>query len=411
MINRSSLHRRYPIVLILCVALLLRTAWALVVPVAPVSDSVSYDTFARNLIAGEGYAWVSGQPTAYWPPGTSFIYAAIYWLCGETYVSIAVFQVFLGVLVVYLSYRFALIEFDESIALIAAALLACWPLLIEFTTVLASELLFLVPILLAALVVHEPSRSRLVHWAAFGVIVGVAVYIRPTALPLIVVIPVFAAIRYRQPRYLNFMVIGGLLCITLLMPWSIRNTNLFGEFTLVSTNFGTNLWMGNNPASTGAYQSLPVDESFSSEKEREDFFRNEALRFIASSPGQFVRLAVSRARITFDRETIGIRWNGLGLEQLGVGARAITALKAITTLYWYLMAILALGGLTLYVARQGVNALTSPAIISAGLFASVPVIVVGQDRYHMAVIPVVAIFAAVTVARMKNAISASHGNR
>ena len=40
-------------------------------------------------------------------------------------------------------------------------------------------------------------------------------------------------------------------------PWSIRNNAVFGEFVLLSTNGGPNLWMGNNPDSTGFYMPLP----------------------------------------------------------------------------------------------------------------------------------------------------------
>src|SRR5215472_1939503 len=136
-------------VLIMGAALLMRLAWEAVVPVAPVSDGVVYDAFARSIVAGRGYAFPDGTLTVYWPVGTSAVYALLYALFGARAWVIPVFQALLGAAIVGLTWRLARHAFGRAVATLAAWLTATWPVLIEFTTILASELLFLFLILTA----------------------------------------------------------------------------------------------------------------------------------------------------------------------------------------------------------------------------------------------------------------------
>ena len=59
------------IVTVLTTALVLRVAWGILVPVVPVADSNAYDVFARVLTEHGVYGWTPGEPSAYWPVGTS----------------------------------------------------------------------------------------------------------------------------------------------------------------------------------------------------------------------------------------------------------------------------------------------------------------------------------------------------
>ena len=88
---------------IVCVAICVRAIWAMAVPVVPVSDSVAYDTFASNLANGDGYGWRPESPTAYWPVGTSAMYALLYAMFGHVYWPIVFFNIVLGVGIVALS--------------------------------------------------------------------------------------------------------------------------------------------------------------------------------------------------------------------------------------------------------------------------------------------------------------------
>lgn len=55
----------YAEIVIVAIGFVLRTAWALLIPVIPVSDSQAYDALARMLVGHGVYGWTPAQPSAY----------------------------------------------------------------------------------------------------------------------------------------------------------------------------------------------------------------------------------------------------------------------------------------------------------------------------------------------------------
>ena len=390
----SAIHWTHP-VLIVTLALLLRLAWAALVPAVPVSDGVVYDAFARSLAAGHGYAFPDGTRTAYWPVGTSAVYALLYRLCGGGVAVIAGFQAVLGAAIVALTWRLAHYMFGRTAAGVSAWLVAVWPLLIEFTTIFASELLF-IALVLAALNVwislRVPWVYRMILW---GTCVAAATYVRPTALPLLVALPVVQCIVERDWRALKRIVPAALAAAILFAPWVWRNFALFDSFVLVSANGGVNLWMGNNPDSTGGYMELPARQ-FANEAERDRYFGSVALQYIRAHPGEYAKLTARRTRITYDRETIGVDWNAAGL---GSQYQAVApVLKVVSSAYWWTLLLLGAIGFVLATGRPQVFA-AWPLLIACAYFALFPVLTVGMDRYHVPVDPMLAILAGYVLTR------------
>lgn len=385
-----------PLLAILALALALRLLWALGIDVVPVSDSAAYLALAKSLAEGRGYAWADGTLTAFWPPGTSFLYGGLFWLFGQRSEPIVALNLAAGVAVVYLGFRLSRLFYGRHVGLLAAGLLAVWPLLIQFTTIMASEILFLVPVLMAMLVVFETRSPRPWHFVWFGFLVAVASYIRPTAIPLIVILPVLCWLRVPSWRHLaGWVGVGGMVCMLAIWPWAERNSRLFGQPTSLSTNFGANLWMGNNSTSQGTYQSLDPYSHLTNEKVRDDQMRADAIAFITGNPVGFLKLGVKRIVTTFDRETIGVAWNIQGLEsRFASSPWMVGALKGVSTAYWYAMLLAALGGVYLLVQRERWRLAFNPVIVVSLFFAAVPAVMVGQDRYHMPMIPMVACCAA-----------------
>ncbi|MFP8833722.1 ArnT family glycosyltransferase [Hydrogenophaga sp. XSHU_21] len=395
-VTEPSFWRDRALLSVLGIAFALRLLWALSVPVVPLSDSAAYLVLAKSLAAGNGYAWADGTLTAFWPPGTSFLYAALFRVFGESFAPVIALNLLAGMAVVYLGFRLARLLYGRPVGLLAATMLAVWPLLVQFTTILASEVLFMVPVLLAMLIVFEASKPKLVHFVSFGLLVAIASYIRPTAIPLVVIVPVLHLLRGSSLRQLaGWIGVGGLVCWLAIWPWSERNSNLFGQPVGISTNFGANLWMGNNGQSQGTYQSFEAYSHLNNEKVRDDQMRSDAIRFIKENPGQFVTLGIKRMINTFDRETIGVVWNVQGIEQRFPGAPWMTdALKLLSTGYWYGMLLASVAGVFLLLKRERWMILCNPVVVVALFFAAVPAIMVGQDRYHVPMIPMVACCAA-----------------
>lgn len=387
----------------LIMGLALRVLWALLVPVDPVSDSAIYDEFARSMAGGSGFAFADGKLTAFWAVGTSALYSVFYRVFGPGFGSIVALNVALGVGMIWLTFALTARHASHRAGVIAAWLVACWPALIQFTTVLASELLFGV-LLLATLWVWGktswPTHRRGAVWAA---LLCAAVYVRPTASPLFVLLPALQWWKDRDTRSaLITLLVAAMTAAALFAPWVWRNQQVFGSFVLVSTNFGPNFWMGNNPKSDGGYMPMP-ETGLTNEVDVEKHLKQEALQFIRQNPGAYMKLCAKRFVTTYGRESIGISWNEKGLVKTW-GTGVLWPIKLLSNLYWWAALMACMVAAVAATFRRQVN-LVHPLVAVAGLFFIVPVLTVGQDRYHLPLNPFMAMLVATAIAHWLREVS------
>jgi len=373
-------------------AFLLRAAWAAAIAMEPVSDSAMYRDFALSIANGAGYAFPDGQLTVYWAVGTSAFYALIHSLFGNSLLFATAANLIVGVGLVYLTYLVALRYFDQRVALWAGWLMSLWPVLIEFTTIYASEVLFMLLLLGTIYVWGTRKLNRWLKAVLWGGLLCLATYVRPTALPLFILFPL---LHFWVDRDWRGAVASGLIASAtaalLFAPWVVRNQQLFGQPVLVSANFGSNLWMGNNPKSNGGYMPLP-EIQFRDEVVRDQYFKQLAVDYIKANPVEYVKLSARRFIQTYDRETIGVAWNESALHRLG-GERLLQLTKLASTLYWWAMAVCGAVGVCWVVLTRKSREL-HPLLLVGALFFVVPILTVGQDRYHLPLDPFLALFAA-----------------
>lgn len=387
------------VIAILVLGFVLRAIWAIVVPIAPISDSVAYDQLAWDLATRGSYEWINGDVTAYWPVGTSFIYSLLFRAFGHHCAPIAVLNVLVGTgtlaLIISLAHEWA----SRGAAVCAGIIYAIWPSQIEFTSILASELLFNLLLLLAIyVVVVARFRSFVVTGALAGAFLAGAAYVRPTALALPLVLTAglvwSRAVAWRRIATLTIaMFVTMAICIA---PWTIRNERVFGTPAVISTNGAPVLWMGNNPQATGAYMPMPDDVMPLNETQRAAVLGSRATQFMSEHPGKAVALFLHKLVITHDRETIGVVWNMDSLAP-AIGDRGVMILKALSTMYWWVVLLLGIAGIALTVRREGSGAILHPAILGWGYFAFVHALTLGADRYHFPSIPFIAILAGIAV--------------
>lgn len=386
---------------VLLAALILRLVWGALVPVVPVSDSHAYDVFAQNIAQGLGYGWEAGRLTAYWPVGTSAIYALLYWVFGHNYTAVMLFQAGVGVAVVALCMSIAFRWFGYAVAIRTGWIMACWPLLIQYTTILASEQFFIFTILCAFWFASTPGREWVWKGVTTGITLAGASYIRPTAL---LMAPILFAREFfkdgRRVKSIMACMLAIVVMIALILPWSVRNLQVFDRFVLISTNGGANLWMGNNPATGTGYMALPELE-IDNEADLNKELGRQAKEYILREPGAFVARMARRMVTLHDRETIGVVWNEKGLEGR-FGDWVLSPLKLISTVYWWCMLGLAIAGIALMGREKGVIVLAlSPPIMTWAYFALVHSVTVGGDRYHVPSIPFVALLSAYALAKLR----------
>lgn len=378
-------------------AFLLRVGWALPVPVIPVSDSNAYDVFAQNIAAGYGFSWRPGELTAYWAVGTAAVYALIYSFFGHSYVPIVVLNIMVGLGTVALAMSLARRWLGPAPAVLTGWILAIWPLMIQFTTILASEMLFNFCVLAAFWMASMPGWKWLSRAVATGVVLAAAVYIRPVALLLAPLIFLQEAlIQRRLASAVAACAVSCVVMIALILPWSFRNLDVFDRFVLVSTNAGTNFWMGNNPKTTGGYMPEP-ETGIANEADRDRHLNQKAWEYIGQEPLAFVARTLKKAVLLHDRESIGVAWNEKGLEQR-FGSGVLMPLKLISNTYWWLMLACAGYGLILLLRqRTWLEFLTLPPLIAWVYYTAVHSITVIGDRYHIPSDPFIAMLAAYAI--------------
>ncbi len=383
---------------VVLLALLLRIAWASAVPVMPVSDCNAYDVFAKSLADGTGYGWEPYEPSAYWPVGMSFIYSVFYRLFGHTYTPIVGFNILVSLTIILLTIWLVRRYVNSDAAVLAGFLLAIWPSQIEFVTVLASELPFTMLMLLSICVWIQRRLNAVVKVLATGTLLAGACYVRPTAL-LFPFLLAYIMLLQERKALKTILMAGATMAILLILlqPWAARNKRAFGHRVLISTNSGSNLWMGNSAGSAGGWKSLPPEVEDLNEAERDNYLKAEAVAWIRSHPVTFLKLCVKRLIATHARESIGIVWNQEGLASR-LSEQSIWVLKLLSNLFWWGVLSLGIVGVVVAIRQDFWAFIANPAILFWGYFAGVHAVIVSQDRYHFPSIPFIVLFAALAIA-------------
>jgi 4-amino-4-deoxy-L-arabinose transferase-like glycosyltransferase len=364
------------------------------------SDSNAYDVFAQNIASGYGYCWKPGELTAYWAVGTSALYALLYSVFGHSYTPIVMLNILVGLGTIALAMSLTRRWLGQFPAVLTGWILALWPQMIEFTTILASEMLFNFCVLLAFWLATLPGWKWFPRAAASGIALAAAVYIRPVALLLAPLIYLPEALnRGELAKALAACMISCVIMVALVLPWSVRNLHVFDHFVLVSTNAGANFWMGNNPNSTGGYMVLP-ETGIANEAERDRYFNQKAWEYIRLEPLAFVARTVKKTFMLHDRETIGVSWNEKGLEQR-FGSDILFPLKLLNNPYWWLILVCASYGLVLlFQQRTWLEFLTLPPLTTWAYFTALHSITVSGDRYHIPSDPFIAMLAAYAISEI-----------
>lgn len=386
---------------ILALALVLRITWAIAVPVQPFSDPLGYDAIARNIVSGGGFGFQPGVPTAHWVPGPPFVFAFFYFVFGHTYIPIVVLNIALGVFMVAAAMRLAEWWFDRRVSLVTGLLLAIWLNLIEFTTLLASELLFCALLLGALLAWMHPTANWRRRAVGAGILLGAACYVRTIGLtvPFIFVLLEWLRGAKLSPlqvfrRTLAPVAVLAIAIGLTIAPWSLRNTLTFGRFILISTNGGEVFWNGNNVNSDGKSMAPTPQLASANLAEEDAYLTSEALLYAREHPFDFAAGFFKKLVLLHSRESIGVVWNELGLSARW-GQAVLLPLKAVNAAYWYLVLGLALGGIAVLVKQQGWRAVSKQPAVWLWFYPAVTIAVfLGQDRYHIPMIPAIAMLAA-----------------
>lgn len=186
--------------------------------------------------------------TAYRPPGTSLLWAALFSTFGHRYDVVRIVNCLLGALSSVLLLELGRLSFGERIGWGAAVVWAAYPASLFYSTELGSEPLMLV-LLLGSLVasIHFARRPAWIGALFAGLLLGMTLLVHPSKALMLPLVFVWVMWQFRNDAAAWLLGLAiPVAAIAVLSPWAIRNYLVFGEFIPFSTMGGSVLLQGNN---------------------------------------------------------------------------------------------------------------------------------------------------------------------
>jgi hypothetical protein len=400
-------------------------------------DMFQYDMLARSLAVGNGFRWYAeadlhqlasfvtfdltsvndydpalGVPTSFRAPLYPAFLAIVYFLNGTDFSRFFAARlaqaILLGAPLAPLTYLISkkLFPEREGSAKLSAGIVAAYPLLLVYPLGLGTENPFFVLLLASFLFLltcfEEPGA---INFLLAGVFLGLTALTRSVILPFagLAIIYLFFMPRPRSsalpageesPGYSNKAgaLFTGIAFILTVTPWMIRNSLLHQKPTGIETSMGYNLYLGYHPQGNGSFvfgpslDLLPILD----DAERDRVGTEKAIEFIRAQPERFIPLAINRLGFFFGLEKRVLMYfysnNLLGYVPLPL----LLTISAILLLPFVVISACAALGISLLRWKPS-------HILLVSLFAGyiLPhVFILSEDRFHLALMPFLAILAA-----------------
>lgn len=215
-------------------------------------DANGYDEWARRLAAGD---WI-GTEVFYQAPLYPYFVGSVYAVFGRDLLILRVIQAVIGSASCVLLGLAGARLFSRPVGLMAGLGLALYAPAIFFDSLIQKSVLDMFFMCLGLWLVSRIITGGSGHasWLGLGLAMGGLALTRENALVLIVVILAYA-IGEGSGRFRNLaLFVGGLAVV--LLPVAARNYAVGGGFYLTTSQFGSNLFIGNNPTADGTYASI-----------------------------------------------------------------------------------------------------------------------------------------------------------
>jgi 4-amino-4-deoxy-L-arabinose transferase-like glycosyltransferase len=383
-------------------AFIARLAWALATrwQPQPDDDAYRYDFAARALADGLGYVHLTGDPTAFWPPGYSLVLSALYVVFGQHVIAAQLLNVVLGtaavVLVYLLSRRFA----DHWPSLAAASIVALWPSLIFYTGVTLSETAFMFLALLGVYLLiaatqREGARASYPLLFAGGLVIGFAALVRGQALLLpAVLVPFWLVIgcRWKSIALQTCVVAAGMALI--ITPWVVRNWIELNSPVLISTNAGVDFWIGHHENATGDFGPTGGNALVFSHPEMDPIVREvnanaegfrEGLQYAVTHPFQELALPFKKLFWLYYSDDEALKWNEGHGGQPFLASPVREGLSALSNVYYFaVLGLIVIGFQRWFSVRDPARVLLLSLVV---YWTAVHLVFIGDPRFHAPLLP------------------------
>lgn len=181
------------------------------------------------------------------PVGEAVVLAGVWKLTGEHWLPYQLLMIALDSLMILAVLYIGLSLFGRRrAALIGALLYAVFPPIAWLSTVPHLDIWAVdLTITITALLLRARAAPKPARWlVAAGVVIGLGSYFRPGLLLIAPLMALAAPARVYSRAALRFAVVPTLVAALLIVPWTIRNADVFHRFIPVRIGIGQNLWEG-----------------------------------------------------------------------------------------------------------------------------------------------------------------------
>lgn len=266
-----------------------------------------YGEIAKNIVHNNGYSLfyfengsleykykegIKPFPSAYMPPGYVLIILPFYFIENDWVINLLIItlQIIGSAVIIFFLFKLSEKLFDKKVAVIATLIYAILPEFIYACVSFSPTVLFHLILVLIFYKLLIPDKADKLDFL-FPILLVFVIYLRSEFILFVLFLLLFFTIKKQYKLVL--MNIG--IIIIFILPWSIRNSILLDSIVPVTTNFGQNLYRGNNVSDVGWWgeeimvekvKELPRDKSFEIHMNR--LYLNRAINYIKDNPVRFV---------------------------------------------------------------------------------------------------------------------------
>ncbi len=371
---------------------------------SPVMDAQVFDRQAVEIAGGD----LRGDRTFYQAPLYPYLLGAVYALFGHDYLAARLVQALLGSLNCLLIFLLGRMIFSPGVGAAAGIIAAGYgPFLFWDAELLRPVLITCLGLLLLLALLRAAERPTAARWGLAGMILGLAAITQENILLFGPVALGWLAWPRRGITAGRRIILPGLLfCLAaaaVILPVTVRNRLVGGDWVLISEQGGLNFYIGNNPGYDAATALQPgADwEALASRPSREAglwkpsqqsrWFYRQAFGFMRRDPLAWAGLLLKK---------LVIFWNACEVtpnnyiefyRRRSPLLALLLSLRGPVLIPFGLVAPLALLGMWLFARRGRREALTALFLLA---FAAAVVLYHVRSRYRLPAVPALILFAA-----------------
>lgn len=434
--RRAILAERIIVAVVLAVSAAVRIFAIVKLPIAPSSDYQTYYQVAGLLVkgglSGSGYAgYIAEFPHVI---GYPFVLSLLFRVTGASLAAGLALNLAAGLFGVYITFRIARALCGRLGGMVALVAAAFWPSQILYGTILGSEPVFtcllLLCIWLFVYLYRYPVRlgnreSAVFLCCALGALIALANAVRPMAeiflIAVILCVVPFTARFNKNEKMLNgrlgrFACQGWFLALVITLSFLICNRLISASVSSAvayrlptgAVSYGFNLMVGVNIGAKGAWNQQDADffakvfAATNSPQAAHQAGVGVAVSRIQSDPVGIAKLALEKFSLLWGNDDYAGTWTTLFLQQQGnLTPERQAIIRAFTGWndYYYLSGIFfsAVFGIQA-LRRKGTGPEQALILLCIGT-AALHMLLESQNRYHYFILPVFAIFAAMSIAQ------------